>query len=58
MSSSGKDLALTTQDSRLEKGYFPLSEMPLEGPSTALPFLEKLGAEGEIPFFGYVLVFA
>lgn len=58
MSSLGKDLALNPSDSRLEKSYFPLLEMPLEGPSTALPFIEKLNAEGEIPFFGGALIFA
>lgn len=40
MSSPGKDLALATSDARLEKGYFPLSEVALESPSAALPSLE------------------
>lgn len=57
MSSLGKNLALNMSDSKQEKSYFPLLEMPLKGPSTALPLVERLNAEGEIPFFGYALIF-
>lgn len=57
MSPLGKNLALNTSDSMQEKSYFPLSETPLKGPSIALPFVERLNAEGEIPFFGYALIF-
>lgn len=49
---------VTIADSGLEKDGFPLSEMPPEIPATTLPFSDKLNAEGEVPFFGYVLIFA
>lgn len=57
MSPLGKNLALNMSDSKKEKSYFPLSELPLKGPSTALPFVERPNAKGESPFFGYALIF-